>query len=177
MNNILDTVKQFISIQDWRLVIAGFGMLVIFLLMIYLISLIVLSFQRRRDAVDVKLPDIDKEVSEDDNKEKFKEAESLEVELIDSNDDVVNSDKTDINDELFLKALTIESKQFIPLTYKGLDMPEVGDIDYESIKSKMEAEAEDRRRESLERLKQIAKSDEQDLVDLSLINDGGAVDD
>lgn len=174
MNNVLDAVIKFISIQDWRLVIAGFGMIVIFLLMIYLISLIVLSFQRRRDAVDVKLPDIDNQYGEKDKKATFKEIESLEVELVDSNEDLINTDRKDHNEEAFLTALSLESKRFVPLDYKKFEMPVLGEIDYESIKRRMEAEAENKIRENLERLRKIAESDERDFVDMSLINNGGA---
>lgn len=176
--DILNTIKNFIEIQDWRLIIAGFGMIIIFVLMVYLLSLIVLSYQRRRDAVQVSLPEIDSSgLVNHDSVDKFKEADTLEVELISSDDDNVVNDNLNIDDSLFLTALTVETKRFIPLAQEDMDMPDIGEIDYEGIKMKMEAEAEERRRERLQRLKEIAKSDEQDLIDASLINDGGAIDD
>ena len=174
----LNTIKNFIEIQDWRLVVAGFGMIIIFVLMVYLLSLIVLSYQRRRDAVQVSLPEIDSSgIVNHDSVDKFKEADTLEVELISSDDDNVINDNLNIDDSLFLTALTVETKKFIPLAQEDMDMPEIGEIDYEGIKMKMEAEAEQWRKERLQRLKEIAKSDEQDLIDASLINDGGAMDD
>ena len=176
--SILNTIKNFIEIQDWRLIVAGFGMIIIFVLMVYLLSLIVLSYQRRRDAVQVSLPEIDSSgLVNHDSVDKFKEANPLEVELISSDDDNVINDNLNIDDSLFLTALTVETKKFIPLAQEDMDMPEIGEIDYEGIKMKMEAEAEQRRKERLQRLKEIAKSDEQDLIDASLINDGGAMDD
>lgn len=176
--DILNTIKNFIEIQDWRLIIAGFGMIIIFVLMVYLLSLIVLSYQRRRDAVQVSLPEIDSSgLVNHDSVDKFKEADPLEVELISSDDDNVVNDNLNIDDSLFLTALTVETKRFIPLAQEDMDMPDIGEIDYEGIKMKMEAEAEERRKERLQRLKEIAKSDEQDLIDASLINDGGAIDD
>ena len=176
--SILNTIKNFIEIQDWRLIVAGFGMIIIFVLMVYLLSLIVLSYQRRRDAVQVSLPEIDSSgLVNHDSVDKFKEADPLEVELISSDDDNVVNDNLNIDDSLFLTALTVETKEFIPLAQEDMDMPDIGEIDYEGIKMKMEAEAEQRRKERLQRLKEIAKSDEQDLIDASLINDGGAMDD
>lgn len=176
--SILNTIKNFIEIQDWRLIVAGFGMIIIFVLMVYLLSLIVLSYQRRRDAVQVSLPEIDSSgLVNHDSVEKFKEADPLEVELISSDDDNVVNDNLNIDDSLFLTALTVETKRFIPLAQEDMNMPDIGEIDYEGIKMKMEAEAEERRKERLQRLKEIAKSDEQDLIDASLISDGGAIDD
>lgn len=175
----LNTIKNFIEIQDWRLVVAGFGMIIIFVLMVYLLSVIVLSYKHRRDAVQVSLPEIDSSgLVSHDSVDKFKEADTLEIELISSDDDnVVVNDNFNIDDSLFLTALTVETKTFIPLAQEDMNMPDIGEIDYEGIKMKMEAEAEKRRKERLQRLKEIAKSDEQDLIDVSLINDGGAMDD
>lgn len=176
--NVLNTIKNFIEIQDWRLILAGFGMIIIFGLMVYLLSLIVLSYQRRRDAVQVSLPEIDGSgLVSHDPVDKFKEANPLEVELMSAEDDNIVNDNLNVDDSLFLTALTLETKRFIPLSKEDMDMPDIGEIDYEGIKLKMEAEAEERRKERLQRLKEIAKSDEQDLVDVSLINDGGAMDD
>ena len=107
--NIINTLKNFFVIQDWKLVVAGLGMLVIFLLMVYLLFLIVISFQKRKAAVSVSLPDINTYGKKDDNLKQFKEPKVFEVELITPDDDVIEEEPKD-NEELFLTALSIETR-------------------------------------------------------------------
>ena len=150
--------------QDWKLVVAGLGMLVIFLLMVYLLSLIVISFQRRKAAVSVSLPDINTYNKKDDNLKQFEELKVLEVELIAPDEYVIEAEPKD-NEELFVTALSIETKKYIPKSDEKIEMPEVGEIDYQAIKM-------EKTQNAINRLKEIAKADEESLVD---INNGGVI--
>lgn len=150
--------------QDWKLVVAGLGMLVIFLLMVYLLSLIVISFQRRKAAVSVSLPDINTYNKKDDNLKQFEELKVFEVELIATDEYVVEAEPKD-NEELFVTALSIETKKYIPKSDEKIEMPEVGEIDYQAIKM-------EKTQNAINRLKEIAKADEESLVD---INNGGVI--
>ena len=162
--NIINTLKNFFVMQDWKLVVAGLGMLVIFLLMVYLLSLIVISFQRRKAAVSVSLPDINTYNKKDDNLKQFEELKVFEVELIAPDEYVIEAEPKD-NEELFVTALSIETKKYIPKTDEKIEMPEVGEIDYQAIKM-------ERTQNAINRLKEIAKADEESLVD---INNGGVI--
>lgn len=162
--NIIDTLKNFFVMQDWKLVVAGLGMLVIFLLMVYLLSLIVISFQRRKAAVSVSLPDINTYNKKDDNLKQFEELKVFEVELIATDEYVVEAEPKD-NEELFVTALSIETKKYIPKSDEKIEMPEVGEIDYQAIKM-------EKTQNAINRLKEIAKADEESLVD---INNGGVI--
>lgn len=150
--------------QDWKLVVAGLGMLVIFLLIVYLLSLIIISFQRRKAAVSVSLPDINTYDKKDDNLKQFEELKVFEVELITPDEYVIEAEPKD-NEELFLTALSIETKKYIPKSDEKIEMPEVGEIDYEAIKM-------EKTKDAINRLKEIAKADEESFID---INDGGVI--
>lgn len=166
--NIINTLKNFFVIQDWKLVVAGLGMLVIFLLMVYLLSLIVISFQRRKAAVNVSLPDINTYDKKDDNLKQFEELKVFEVELITPDEYVIEEEPKD-NEELFLTALSIETKKYIPKSDEKIKMPEVGKMDYQAIKMEKTRE---RTQSALDRLKRIAKADEESFID---INNGGVI--
>lgn len=166
--NIINTLKNFFVIQDWKLVVAGLGMLVIFLLMVYLLFLIVISFQKRKAAVSVSLPDINTYGKKDDNLKQFKELKVFEVELITPDDDVIEEEPKD-NEELFLTALSIETRKYIPKSDDKIKMPEVGEMDYQAIKME---KTRKRTQSALDRLKRIAKADEESFID---INNGGVI--
>ena len=166
--NIINTLKNFFVIQDWKLVVAGLGMLVIFLLIVYLLSLITISFQRRKAAVSVSLPDINTYGKKDDNLKQFEEPKVFEVELITPDDDVIEEEPKD-NEELFLTALSIETRKYIPKSDDKIKMPEVGEMDYQAIKMEKTRE---RTQSALDRLKRIAKADEESFID---INNGGVI--
>lgn len=153
--NIINTLKNFFVIQDWKLVVVGLGMLVIFLLIVYLLSLIVISFQRRKAAVNISLPDINTYDKKDDNLKQFEELKVFEVELITPDEYVIEEEPKD-NEELFLTALSIETKKYIPKSDEKIKMPEIGKIDYQAIS----------------KLKRIAKADEESFID---INGGGVI--
>lgn len=162
--NIINTLKNFFVMQDWKLVVAGLGMLVIFLLIVYLLSLIIISFQRRKAAVSVSLPDINTYDKEDDNLKQFEELKVFEVEIITPDEYVIEAEPKD-NEELFLTALSIETKKYIPKSDEKIEMPEVGEIDYQAIKM-------EKTKDAINRLKEIAKADEESFVD---INNGDVI--
>lgn len=167
--NIINTLKSFFTIQDWRFIIAGLIMIAIFLLIVYLLSVIVISFQKRKAAVNVSLPDIDSYNKKDKIVKQFEESEDLEVELIDANDDVIKEEAKN-NENLFMTALSIETGQYIPKADDKIDMPEIGDIDYETIKIQKTEKAKEKTKKKLERLKKIAKADEEGVVEEKFIN-------
>lgn len=173
---IINTIKNFLTIQDWKLLTAGFVMVLIAIVMIYLISLIVLSFRRRREAVDVRLPEIDNSGNMK-SEHKFKENNDFEIQLVDYEDDIGETQDLGINENLFIKALSMETKRYISTNKDEVDMPEVGEIDYKGIKLKLENEAREREKDKSERLRQIAKADEEDFLDVGIIKDGGVAND
>lgn len=159
---LLDILNDFFYVMDWKLVIAGLIMIVIFLLIVYLIVLTVLSFQKRKAEVGVSLPDINKYADSENNSTQFKGLTKMEVELIE-NDEVDHSDVPTINEDSFFAALSLETGKYIPKPNLDLDMPEVEVIDYETIRREKE-------QEELERIRKIAKADEQDIIEESLID-------
>lgn len=177
--NIINTMRDFFSTQDWKLVIAGFGMITIFILIIYLISLIVISFQNRKEAVNIKLPDINTYNNNIEVKKQFEDAKVLEVELISAEQDVVKNAQLKDDENLFLTALSIETKKYIPATIEDIDMPQVGEIDYEAIKLEIAEKAREKDMSTLSMLKKLAQADEletleENFIDIN-INDGGAI--
>ena len=172
--NFLDVLTKFFSVQDWRLIGAGLIMILIFALMVSLVSFIVISYLRRKEAVNISLPDINtyglnsKEV-----KPQFTEPSILELELVPPERDIINPEEMKNNDDSFLTALTIETGKYIPKFGNHVNMPEISEkIDYEKIKQQKARESEDRQKQELERLKEIARADEEQVTDE---NDNGGV--
>jgi len=166
--NGIQNIKNFFEIMDWKLVIAGFGMLFIFLLIVYLISVIVISFQKRRDQVNVKLPDIDTYDKAESKGQKFKEVKKLEVELINQNDDVVIKESNNKgNYDYFIQALSIETRKLFPSTLSFPSMPKIKAIDYETIKRE---NIEKNQKENIEKMKKLAEEDNREIPEDHLIN-------
>lgn len=159
---LLDILNDFFYVMDWKLVVAGLIMIVIFSLIVYLIVLTALSFQRRRAEVGVSLPDINKYTGSENNSTQFERLTELEVELIED-DEIDDSDIPTANEDSFFAALSLETRKYIPKPNLDLDMPEVEVIDYEAIRRE-KAQGE------LERIRKIAKADEQDIIEESLID-------
>lgn len=159
MNDLLSNVKSFFEMLEWKFLIAGAVMIIIFTLMVYLISLIVLSVQRRRNAIKTSLPDIKDVGGEGAKSAAFKELEDLEIELIDNEEDVIALTDDNNNEELFLTALAIETGQYVSLASEPSEMPEVGELDIEAIKEQKRLESEERRKMALARMKIAAKAD------------------
>lgn len=166
--NIIQNIKNFFEIMDWKLVIAGFGMLFIFLLIVYLISVIVISFQKRRDQVNVKLPDIDTYDKEESKGPEFKEVKKLEVELINPNDDVVIGENNNKGSyDYFIQALSIETRKLFPSMLSFPSMPKIKAIDYEAIKKE---NIERSQKESFDKMKKLAEEDDREIPEDRLIN-------
>ena len=156
MNDLLSNVKSFFEMLEWKFLIAGAVMIIIFILMVYLISLIVLSVQRRRNSIKTSLPDIKDVGAEGAKSSAFKELEDLEIELIDNEEDVTALTDDNNNEELFL---AIETGQYVSLASEPSEMPEVGEMDIEAIKEQKRLESEERRKMALARMKIAAKAD------------------
>lgn len=168
---------SFVS-QNGKLVIAGLGMITIFILIIYLISLIVISFQNRQESVNIKLPDVDTYNKTTEVKKQFEDAKVLEVELIDAEQDVVRNPQPKDDENLFLTALSIETKKYIPATVEEIHMPQVGEIDYEAVK--LQKAEIDKDASTLSRLKKLAQADkletlEEKFIDINDYDGGDAI--
>lgn len=164
MELIIETFKDFFGMVEGRFIIATTIMIIIALVVLYLLFLIAVSFRKRREAINVKLPDIDGRGEVVNETPSFTEKEEITVELIDSDEDEVSDTDVKTNEEAFLTALTIETGKFIADDNNNLDlkMPEVGEIDYDRIKEEKRKEKE---QEVINRLREIAKADNQDDLD------------
>ena len=80
------------------------------------------------------------------------------------------------NDDSFLTALTIETGKYIPKSDNHVNMPEISEkIDYEKIRQQKARESEDRQKQELERLKEIARADEEQVTDENSNDNGGVL--
>lgn len=110
--------------------IAGLGITVIFSLIVYLLMIMVFSYQSRRAAVKVRLPAIDGYGEDAFSMPEFKEPKQFIVELIDLNEDTPQNSKP--NDEVkFISALTLETRKYIPTEQENIIMPKI-EIDVEN---------------------------------------------
>lgn len=137
-------INNFLGLVEGRFVIASIFMILIFLIISFLIFLVTVSFTNRKEAVRVKLPDIDANGELVKNNPSFINNDELVVELIDSNDDEIYGEPTKDNSTEFLTSLSLETKSFISdedSKFK-LNMPEVGEINYEQIKEEKRLEKE-----------------------------------
>lgn len=156
MDLLLNTFKDFFGIVNSRYIIAAIVMTIVSIVVIYIISMVVTSFMKRRKTVAVELPDVNVatgNVVEKAEAFSVNEEEAITVELIDSSEDEVEDEIKESNDKAFIEALTIETGEIIVEDEDNIDMPEVGEIDYDKIK-------EEKQEEAIERLRQIAKADE-----------------
>lgn len=154
--NLLNTFKEFFGIVNSRYIIAAVIMTIVSIIVIYIISMVVISFMKRRETVAVELPDVNVatgSVVEKAEAFSVNEEETITVELIDSSEDEVEDEIKESNDKAFIEALTIETGELIVEDEGNVDMPEVGEIDYDKIK-------EEKQEEVIERIRQIAKADE-----------------
>lgn len=156
MDLLLNTFKDFFGIVSGRYIIAAIVMTIVSVIIIYIISMVVISFMKRRETVAVELPDVNVatgNVVEEAEAFSVNEEETITVELIDSSEDEVEDEIKESNDKAFIEALTIETGELIVEDEGNVDMPEVGEIDYDKIK-------EEKQEEAIERLREIAKADE-----------------
>lgn len=166
MGSLVNTFKDFFGIVNSRYIIAAVIMIVVIAVVIYITSVVVKSFLKRREAVSVQLPNID--VTEGKVEEEVKgfkvEDNPIVVELIDSSEDEIDEEVPDSSDEAFIEALTMVTGNIIISDEDNIDMPEVGEIDYDKIR-------EERQKEAIEHLKEIAKADEDlDEIDEIMLN-------
>lgn len=166
-------MEAFFASQNGKLVIAGLGMITIFILIIYLMSLIVISFQNRQEAVNIKLPDIDTYNKNTEVEKQFEDAKVLEVELISAEQDVVKNPQPKDDENLFLTALSIETKKYIPATMEEIHMPQVGEIDYEAVKLQKAERERDKDTSTLSMLKKLAQADKLETLEEKFIDMNG----
>lgn len=110
-----------------KLFIAGLGLTVIIALIIYLLMIVVFSYQERKQAVSVHLPAIDSHGVQAFSKPEFKSQKEFLVELVDLNEEITQ-DTNIKDDESFLAALTLESRKVILDSNKIIKMPEVESV-------------------------------------------------
>lgn len=163
MNSFLLIMENFFRSLDWNLVIAGFGIIFIFTLMVYLILIIVSSYQNRRKALNVSLPVLDDYGNNVLSEPQFKELKELSLELVSSDDDVINELENKNNDKSFLTALTLETKKYIPVENEEINMPEVKEDNYEVINLDKEKFATKRTKQTLDKIRKIAQADGKEI--------------
>lgn len=121
---IIQNLSDFFRKLDTRLLLAGIMMFVIFILIVSIIAVIVFSIQKRKSNLQARLPKIDG-VGEDSLTEpQFNKVDPLIVELIDEED--IETEEKNENDEIFVKALMMETKKYIP--EKEYEMPSIESI-------------------------------------------------
>lgn len=167
--NLIDTFMSFIEMINVKFVIATVIMIAIFVIICYLLLLVVQSFQKRSEAINVKFPAID-DYGEIEKRNQFDSNREITVELVNSEDDIVN-ENVQVDDDVFLSTLSTESRQPISIEDEvELKMPEVGEIDYEKIKQEKEKEIESIRMErelaNQERLRELAQADREEELEL-----------
>lgn len=166
--SIMDTLTDFTEMINVKFVIATVIMLIIFLVICYLLLLIVQSIQKRSEAINVKFPSID-DYGEGHNKKQFNEGKEITVELVNSEDDVVK-EKVELDEDLFLSALSSEIRKPLIDDELQISMPEVGEIDYDKIKKERKKELEvarlEQERASQERLRELALADNEDELEI-----------
>lgn len=167
--NIMDTLTNFTKMINMKFVIATIIMLIIFLVICYLLLLIVQSIQKRSDAINVKFPPIDS-YGEIESKDQFDVDREITVELVNSEDDVID-ETVEGDEDLFLSTLSTEVKKpILNADEIQVSMPEVGEIDYEKIKKEKKEELKIARAEqdraNQERLKELALADSEQELDM-----------
>lgn len=168
MQKFVEIMGQYFLALDKGVVVAGLLMLMMFVLIVYVLSIAAIAFRKRKEAVSISLPDIESdEISEDGIQ--FKEPEDISIELIDpEEDDVIDEGNVD-NEEAFLTSLVLETGQFISKENSEISMPQVGEFDEQAVLKRKEAKrARERERIAKEReqeLKSIAKADEKAEAD------------
>lgn len=124
---ILDIFFNFFRNLNLRIIIAGFGIVAIFGLIIYLLLIMISSLQERRAALKVRLPIIDGYGDEAFTEPQFTEPNVFLVEMIDTNEKVVQDSKP-VDEKAFMTTLTLEAKTYIPNDEEVLDMPTINNM-------------------------------------------------
>lgn len=164
----MDKIQSFFSMLDGKFTAAIVFMLIIVVVTCYISFVLLTSIKKRNVAVKVKLPDLNQQGVINTSNNQFENKE-VTVELINPADDVIgeynnNNDKNS-NDKSFLEALSVSTGSYIPEDEKSIkvDLPEVGEFDYEELKKQKEKELEKakiaREQANLEHLKELAQAD------------------
>lgn len=159
----MERIQGFLSMLDGKFAAAIVFMLIIFVVICYISFVMISSVKKRNAAVKVKLPDLDQQGVIDTSGNQFEKKE-ITVELVNTADDVVEEYNGN-NDKSFLEALTISAGSYIPEDEKSIkvDLPEVGEFDYEELRKQKEKQIEEEKMEreqaNLEHLKELAQAD------------------
>lgn len=159
----MERIQGFLSMLDGKFTAAIVFMLIIFVVICYISFVMISSVKKRNAAVKVKLPDLDQQGVIDTSGNQFEKKE-ITVELVNTADDVVEEYNGN-NDKSFLEALTISTGSYIPEDEKSIkvDLPEVGEFDYEELRKQKEKQIEEekmkREQANLEHLKELAQAD------------------
>lgn len=159
----MERIQGFLSMLDGKFAAAIVFMLIIFVVICYISFVMISSVKKRNAAVKVKLPDLDQQGVIDTSGNQFEKKE-ITVELVNTADDVVEEYNGN-NDKSFLEALTISTGSYIPEDEKSIkvDLPEVGEFDYEELRKQKEKQIEEekmkREQANLEHLKELAQAD------------------
>lgn len=168
MQKFAETMAQYFLVLDKSVVIAGILMLMMFVLIVYVLSVAAIAFRKRKEAISISLPDIEKE-SEIENKAQFKESEDISIELISPEEDNEINEVNIDNEDTFLTSLVLETGQFVSKVDTDVDMPIVGELDEEAILNKKD---QDRR----EKLENDAKERELELKSIAMADDKAEAD-
>lgn len=127
---VLDMLFNFFKNLNVRTITAGFGIIAIFGLIIYLLFIMIRSLQDRRAALKVRLPAIDGYGDEAFTEPQFTEPNMFLVEMIDANEKVAQ-DSEPIDEKTFMTTLTLEAKTYIPNDEEIIDMPTIKEKIYD----------------------------------------------
>lgn len=150
-------INDLSNLIEFKFVIAAVFMIIIIASIIAVISLVVISFKKRKEAIAVKLPDINAS-GEIASEPVFSEPENLVVELIQEQDeeDVIKNSKIVNNDDQFLTALSYETKRCFPEGKSGsVPLPEVEQVDYDQL-------VEHEKNKRMDRIKELANKDKEE---------------
>lgn len=159
-------MSDFIENTNWTYVFAGLFMLLIFSIVIYIILILYTTIKKRRALLEVKLPEIDKRGIVEETEPQFDKERAISVELISAEEDESIKGENREYDENFFKALSLETGIKISEDdFVKLDLPEVGELNFEEIKRKKQEEIEkakeEREQANIEHLRELAKADEE----------------
>lgn len=174
MELVLNTFKDFFGIVEGKYVIAGTIMVIVSIIILYVLFLIISSIRKRKSSLAVSLPDINASESEEEKGPRFHPVEEIVIELIDPEEDLIPQGGAKIKDDEFLTSLTLETGQLIidEKLEQKIDMPEVGEINYDEIKEMKKKEKEE---EVINHLRKVAEADNDEeltshLDEISSIN-------
>lgn len=168
----MEMINNFLGLVEGKFVVASIFMIFIFLIISFLIYLVTVSFTNRKEAVGVKLPDIDANGELIKENSMFINNDEVTVELIDSTDDEIYNENIKDNNNEFLTSLALETGSFVSDDENNfkLNMPEVGEIDYEQIKEEKRLEKEnqilEKENKIIGHLREVAIADNDEDIEI-----------